>query len=115
MSKARLELKPRLIVEGMRALGPGKADLLERIDSEGSISAAAKSLDMSYARAWKLVAEMNAAFKKPLVLLSTGGKAGGGAQLTEEGRAVLTLYRALQEAVEKAASVKARALLKRLK
>ena len=38
------------------AMGPGKADLLEAIDRAGSISAAARSIGMSYRRAWMLVA-----------------------------------------------------------
>lgn len=38
-----------------RALGPGKADLLDAIARTGSISKAAKAMGMSYSRAWTLV------------------------------------------------------------
>ena len=48
-------------------LGPGKVALLERIASEGSISAAGRSMNMSYKRAWELVAEINQSFTEPLV------------------------------------------------
>ena len=75
------------------ALGPGKADLLEAISRYGSISAAAKSMNMSYKRAWELVAVMNASFNQPLVVASVGGSHGGGAILTEFGFEVLRLYR----------------------
>lgn len=44
-------------------MGPGKADLLEAIDTSGSISAAAKQMGMSYRRAWELVDVMNAKFQ----------------------------------------------------
>jgi molybdate transport system regulatory protein len=40
-------------------LGPGKIKLLEMISAHGSISEAARTMDMSYRRAWLLVAELN--------------------------------------------------------
>ena len=46
-------------VEGEVRLGPGKIELLELIDTHGSISEAARMMDMSYRRAWLLVAELN--------------------------------------------------------
>lgn len=101
---AAIELKPRLVKSGERALGPGKADLLELIESTGSISAAARKLEMSYSRAWALVDAMNHAFKSPLVEAAPGGKAGGGARVTETGRAVVKRYRALQARLEKQAA-----------
>jgi len=73
------------------ALGPGKADLLEAIGRVSSISGAARELGMSYRRAWLLVAAMNRSFRKPLV--ATSARRQQGARLTEDGRAVLDLYR----------------------
>ncbi len=93
---AAIEVKARVIAHGERAMGPGKADLLERIASEGSISKAARAMDMSYSRAWQLVDAMNTAFRKPLVESTTGGKRGGGAVLTSHGVEVLALYREMQ-------------------
>ncbi|WP_244530510.1 winged helix-turn-helix domain-containing protein [Salaquimonas pukyongi] len=78
-------------------LGPGKADLLELIGETGSIAAAGRAMGMSYKRAWMLVETMNAIFATPLVTSSRGGSAGGGAALTEAGREVLSLFRALEE------------------
>ena len=52
----------RILAPGAAAMGPGKADLLERIARTGSISAAAREMDMSYRRAWQLVESMNTAF-----------------------------------------------------
>jgi len=80
---------------GPLVFGPGKADLLQAIAEEGSISAAGRRMGMSYKRAWSLVEEMNAAFAEPLVLSARGGAHGGGAQLTAAGHAVLADYRAL--------------------
>jgi len=74
-------------------IGPGKADLLERIERTGSISAAGREMGMSYKRAWMLVETLNAMFREPLVESTRGGPQGGGAVLTDAGRRVLGLYR----------------------
>jgi molybdate transport system regulatory protein len=77
-------------------MGPGKADLMQGIAETGSIAAAGKRLGMSYKRAWSLVEVLNAMFREPVVLASRGGAGHGGASLTPEGEAVLSLYRAAQ-------------------
>ena len=71
-------------------LGPGKLLLLKLIDTHGSISAAGRSMNMSYRQAWSLVDQLNAAFKEPVVVSQTGGKSGGGARLTDFGKLLLT-------------------------
>lgn len=93
-----LELVPRwrIMSGGEIALGPGKADLLQAIEEAGSLSVAAKSLGMSYMRAWGLVKTMNRAFKTPLVESTRGGIGRGGARLTWRGEAVLAIYRDMQ-------------------
>jgi molybdate transport system regulatory protein len=84
------------------AMGPGKADLLDAIAGEGSISAAGRVLGMSYRRTWLLVDVMNRCWSGPLVETAMGGKQGGGARLTDLGHAVLRQYRALQDDLETA-------------
>lgn len=79
------------------ALGPGKAQLLAGIRRTGSISDAAREMEMSYMRAWGLVRTMNRAFREPLVETVRGGRARGGARLTAAGRALLRLYTAIQK------------------
>ncbi|MCF1710461.1 LysR family transcriptional regulator [Tabrizicola sp. J26] len=91
--------EPRLRLRlyfGSAMLGPGKAELLERIRDSGSISAAGRAMGMSYKRAWMLVEEMNAAFAQPVVDSARGGAGGGGARLTETGTTVLAEFRALE-------------------
>jgi len=87
-------LKGRFWIEGPQGafLGHGRIRLLERIREHGSISAAAKSLKMSYRRAWMLVDAINRQCAKPLVITSTGGKGGGGAILTENGQRAIQQY-----------------------
>ena len=83
----------RILIGSATSLGPGKADLLEAISRQGSISAAARSMGMSYRRAWKLVDAMNRCFQGALVETATGGRGGGGAQVTPFGLEVLERYR----------------------
>lgn len=92
---ARLKIKTQLMLGDEIALGPGKAELLEWIDRAGSISAAAKGMGLSYRRAWLMVDTMNRCFRAPLVSAAHGGAKGGGAHLTDEGRAVIADYRVL--------------------
>ncbi len=79
-------------------LGPGKADLLETVARSGSIRDAAAELGMSYMRAWTLIRIMNERFREPLVEAVRGGSRRGGATLTTAGRAVLGLYRRMENA-----------------
>jgi molybdate transport system regulatory protein len=77
-------------------MGPGKAALIEAIDQSGSISGAARELEMSYRRAWQLVEAINASFREPLIATATGGKRGGGAVVSELGREAVKRYRAME-------------------
>jgi molybdate transport system regulatory protein len=81
-----------------RRLGPGKIRLLEAVGETGSISAAARKLDMSYKRAWDLVDELNGLLHLPVVTTAKGGSGGGGAALTEFGAELIAAYRELEKA-----------------
>ena len=97
-------VEPRIRLScGRLAFGPGKADLLEAIDRTGSISRAAKTLGMSYMRAWALAKSLDRGFAEPLVCKRRGGSARGGATLSTTGRRVLALYRAMEAASRTAA------------
>ena len=103
MPDRSLHPRLRVLCGELIALGPGKAKLLEAIESAGTLAEAASQLGMSYMRAWKLVQTMNASFKEPLVATSRGGSERGHASLTDTGRAVLALYRQMEEAAGQAA------------
>jgi molybdate transport system regulatory protein len=96
MRVGALKLKLQLVCGDGFALGPGKADLLDAIAREGSISAAGRALGMSYRRAWLLVDEMNRCFSERVVETLPGGARERGARLSATGRDVLTAYRALE-------------------
>ena len=92
----------RVLGKSTAAMGPGKAELVERIAATGSISAAAKAMGMSYRRAWQLVEALNRAYKEPVVATATGGKRGGGAQVTPFGRRVVTAFRVMEHKASRA-------------
>ncbi len=94
-------------------IGPGKIELLEAIDREGSISAAGRALGMSYKRAWDLVDALNKLLANPVVEASIGGYRGGGAMLTDAGRNMVADYRAIERAAQRAAGPRLLALARR--
>ena len=108
--KPTLKLRMRVTVGEVIAIGPGKIALLEALDDTGSITAAAKSLDMSYRRAWLLIDETNKALKEPAVTTA----AGGGSVLTDSGRALISLYRQIEDTALAACKSDIKQLLKLL-
>ncbi len=64
MQDVKLKLQLRILLNQDIAFGPGKAELLEEIRRTGSISQAAKSMNMSYRRAWQLVEQDWSKLKK---------------------------------------------------
>ena len=81
-------------------LGAGKVRLLELVVDMGSISKAAKAMDMSYRRAWLLVDELNSMFGKPVVETLAGGAGGGGARVTEFGLELVQTFRKVEAQVQ---------------
>jgi molybdate transport system regulatory protein len=93
---AKTHLSIRIDLASGDRIGPGKIALLEAIRSTGSISAAARSIGMSYRRAWLLVEEINQTLREPAVKAETGGARGGGAVVTAVGERMVDLYRAIE-------------------
>lgn len=113
--KVRVQFRLRLHRGDDIAVGPGKIDLLEKIETTGSITAAARSLGMSYRRAWLLVDTMNRCFRTPLVEAEAGGRRGGGARLTRLGTEVTRRYRRIERSAARAAAADIRALTRSAK
>jgi molybdate transport system regulatory protein len=101
MSNALLKPLLRISFPDEERLGHGKIELMEHIKETGSISAAGRAMDMSYRRAWLLVAELNRMFQQPAVESQRGGQRGGGAELTEFGEELLARFRAMERSVNK--------------
>ncbi|WP_051133963.1 winged helix-turn-helix domain-containing protein [Methylocystis sp. ATCC 49242] len=106
-------LQITLVLESGARIGPGKAALLESVQSTGSIAAAARAMDMDYKRAWLLIDSLNQSFKTPCVERVMGGAGGGSATLTPLGEEILARYRKLEIATRKIASADLAVLEKR--
>jgi molybdenum ABC transporter molybdate-binding protein len=97
--------------DGQAVLGEGRAELMAAIEREHSITKAAKAARISYRRAWTMIQEINEAAGEALVEAAVGGKQGGGARLTERGRAAIEIYERVRlSLVESAAGVLVRSV-----
>ncbi|WP_298603867.1 TOBE domain-containing protein [Zoogloea sp.] len=98
MEQTRHRLRGKLEVDTDLGsfLGDTRIRLLEAIAEHGSISRAAKAVPLSYKAAWDAVDTMNNLADEALVTRATGGKRGGGTTLTDYGRKMIALYRALE-------------------
>jgi len=98
---------PRLSIRiylGSAKLGPGKVALLEEISRQRSLAGAARALEMSYKRAWELLAMLNAMFEQPVAVAHPGRNLEGSTELTPFGERVIALYRAVERRAVHAAS-----------
>ena len=86
--KAVLQLRR----DGEARVGPERIDLLRAIAGQGSISAAARSVGLSYRGAWDAVQALNNLFDRPLVESRAGGRQGGGAAVTPAGLALIDAF-----------------------
>ena len=83
--------------EGKPILGKGGAEILRTVDAEHSLSKAAEKLCMSYRYLWSYVQKIQNALGEKVVETFKGGKTGGGgARLTEVGKALLDEYTRLE-------------------
>jgi len=114
-SEPDVRFRMRVIQDGTIALGPGKVQLLEAVREHGSISAAARSLGMSYRRAWLLMDELNRALESPATVSEHGGQSGGGSTLTPVGEEIIRLYRGIEARAAAACAPEIDALKKLVK
>jgi molybdate transport system regulatory protein len=99
MPRARLKIASQLSVEtrGGTFASQRWMELLEQLETTCSITAAAKSIGLSYKAAWDAIEAMNNLAEGPLVERTTGGKGGGGTRLTARGTRLVATFRAVQE------------------
>lgn len=97
-------IRPRVRLGDGALIGPGKIELLRAVAEQGSISGAARSLGMGYKRAWSLLDELQRSIPTPIIETAAGGRKGGGATVTQEGRALMAHYDELERACSEAAA-----------
>lgn len=78
-------------------LGQGRLKLLLAIKEYGSINKAAKSIGMSYKKAWKLIDQINLNAPQAVVQKSTGGKGGGGTSITSFGLSLIDHFETISQ------------------
>jgi len=89
-----------LETDGNVVLSPWRVQLLEAIAATGSISAAAKQLDVPYRRAWEKVQEIERGLGAPVLVTAVGGAGGGGAQLTPAAQGAITRFHTFTTGLE---------------
>jgi molybdate transport repressor ModE-like protein len=101
----RLRARAVLIVDqdGEKVLGPRFVRLLEEIDAQGSVRRAALALGLGYRHAVAWIVRAEAAFDRPLVVRRSGGPAGGGSELTQEGMRLVRSYRRVSKTLSRIA------------
>jgi molybdate transport system regulatory protein len=84
-----------------KAFGEGPFHLLRMVAEKGSLSQAAKSLNMSYQKAWFIIRRSEEKLGFPLLERRIGGVAGGGSQVTEAGKEFMKNYSRFRKEMEK--------------
>jgi len=87
--------------KGRDFLGARRIALLEGIERTGSITRAAREVGLSYKAAWDALDAMSNLADRPLVVRTTGGRHGGGTQLTDRGRELVRLYRLMESGYQR--------------
>lgn len=105
MARRRLRIKSKVWLEanGRMIFSDGRLQLLEAVDELGSLRRAARKLGMSYRAAWGLLKVTERALGAPLLDVTIGGRAGGGAVLTPAARALVRRFRRVKARVNRAA------------
>lgn len=80
--------------------GPGIAQLLENIETTGSVKEAAQKMDLSYTKAFRILNVADSQLGKPLITRLHGGKDGGKAYLTDAGKDFLAKYTLFNQDIE---------------
>lgn len=91
-----LEALVTLRSETLSGIGRDRIRLLEAVAREGSITAGARAVGLTYKAAWDALDAMANLFGQPLLAKRTGGRSGGGASLTPTGLRVIQAFGRLE-------------------
>ncbi len=91
----KVSFKVWLEYGGEPLIGLGGARLLRLVDDTGSISKAAEIMGVSYKFAWSYIKSVEKKLGVKIVETHRGGRGGGYAKLTEDGRKLILFYEKL--------------------
>lgn len=86
---------------GFQVIGPGPLRLLEQIGEHKSINKAAKSMDLSYVKALKLLNFLEENMGRPMVIRTRGGNDRGGTRLTPYAEIYIDRYREFEKRIKR--------------
>jgi len=95
----QIRSKVWLEVDGKTVFSKGRQLLFEAIDQYGSINMAAREMGIPYRRAWGYIKAMEERLGVKLVETRKGGAHGGGAELTDEARELLSRYERMERGI----------------
>lgn len=76
--------------------GPGTSELLQLVETTGSLNKAAETMGMAYSKAWRIIKFAEEKLGYPLIARKVGGVGGGGSALTQKGKTFLSCYQAFE-------------------
>ena len=91
--------------QGRGSVGRDRVAMLQAVADHGSITAAAKALGLSYKTVWDGIDAINNLLPRPALIAQTGGRGGGGAVLTEDGRKLILSFHRLEEKLSQIGAV----------
>ncbi len=104
MPADRIDALISLRGDGRLLVGRDRIALLEAVIEHGSMSRAAKEAGFSYKAAWDAVQAINNLLPRPAFVTRGGGRRGGAAEVTEEGRRLIAAFRRLEDKLQRISS-----------
>ena len=98
-----MEIKVKVWIEDENKnliFGSGKTEILRQIEQTGSISEAAKNLNMNYKKTWSHIKILEEYIEDDLVIAKKGRGEDSGTKLTSKAKELITLYKTLDEDIK---------------
>lgn len=105
MTDPKIDALIALKSDGRLLAGRERIRLLEAVAEHGSITKAAKVTGFSYKTAWEAVDAVNNLLPTPAFVTRTGGRVGGSAEITDEGRRLIATFHRLEDRLARISSL----------
>lgn len=105
MTAPKIDALLALRGDGRSLVGRDRIQLLEAVDQHGSITRAAKAVGLSYKAAWDALNAVNNLLPHPVIQGQAGGHHGGGAVVTDHGKALIAAFRLIESRLARVAAL----------